>query len=79
MQFPLKLTLTLSQSWWGRCEKKLPKEEGMEGGREGGEKKHVQRARRGPGLKPGICCVLGEGPQLHAMGFRLDKQAFPCL
>ena len=46
----------------------LPKEEG----REGGEKKLAQRARRArgsnPGLEPGTCRVLGEGPQLHATG-----------
>ena len=41
----------------------LPKEEG----REGGEKKCAQHARR-PGLEPGIYRVLGEGPQLHARG-----------
>ena len=40
-----------------------------EEGREGGEKKCVQRARpQGPDLEPGTCCVLGEGPQLHARG-----------
>ena len=46
----------------------LPKK----GGRVGGEKKkpRTQRAHgcRGSGLKPGTCRVLGEGPQLHAMG-----------
>ena len=65
----LLLTLTLSWAWSGRCEKNyLPKEEG----REGGEKKRAQRARRArgsnPGLEPGTCRVLGEGPQLHATG-----------
>ena len=34
---------------------------------EGGEEKHVQRAR-GPELEPGNYRVLGEGPQLHATG-----------
>ena len=44
------LTLTLSRAWWGRCEKNyLPKEEG----REGGEKKRAQRARRARGSNPG--------------------------
>ena len=44
------LTLTLSWVWWGRCEKNyLPKEEG----REGGEKKRAQRARRARGSNPG--------------------------
>ena len=44
------LTLTLSWAWWGRCEKNyLPKEEG----REGGEKKRAQRARRTRGSNPG--------------------------
>ena len=43
----------------------LQKEEG----REGGEKKKAHIVRpRGPGLKPGICRVLGEGPQLHTRG-----------
>ena len=38
-------------------------------GREGGEKKKPRTARpRGRGLEPGTCRVLGEGPQLHAMG-----------
>ena len=45
-----RLTLTLLQGWWGRCEKNyLPKEEG----REGGEIKHAQRARRTRGSNPG--------------------------
>ena len=43
-----------------------------EEGREGGEKKRPQRARRtrglNPGLEPGTCRVLGEGPLLHARG-----------
>ena len=41
----------------------LPKEEG----REGGEKARGARPP-GPGLEPGTWRVLGEGPQLHAMG-----------
>ena len=44
------LTLTLLRGWWGRCEKNyLRKEEG----REGGEKKRAQRARRTRGSNPG--------------------------
>ena len=39
-----------------------------EEGREGGEKRRVQRALSGPGLEPGTCRLLGDGPQLHAMG-----------
>ena len=51
--------------WWGMCEKKLsPK-----GGRKGGWRKKARVARPpGPGLEPGTCRVLGEGPQLHATG-----------
>ena len=46
----INITLTLSWVWWGRCEKNyLPKEEG----REGGEKKRAQRARRARGSNPG--------------------------
>ena len=46
----LSLTLTLLRGWWGRCEKNyLRKEEG----REGGEKKRAQRARRTRGSNPG--------------------------
>ena len=41
---------TFAWVWWGRCEKNyLPKEEG----REGGEKKRAQRARRTRGSNPG--------------------------
>ena len=44
------ITLTLLRGWWGRCEKNyLRKEEG----REGGEKKRAQRARRTWGSNPG--------------------------
>ena len=44
------------------------------------EQKKARAARlQGPGLEPGTCRMLGEGPQLHAMGGCLDKQAFPCL
>ena len=51
--------------WWGRCEKKLS----PEGGRKGGWRKKARAARPpGPGLEPGTCRVLGEGPQLHATG-----------
>ena len=42
----------------------LPKEEV----REGGEKKARAALPPGPGLEPGTCRVLGEGPQLHARG-----------
>ena len=46
---PKKITLTLLRGWWGRCEKNyLPKEEG----KEGGEKKNGQRARRTRGSNP---------------------------
>ena len=42
------------------------KEEGREVG------KKIARACRArglnPGPEPGTCCMLGEGPQLHAMG-----------
>ena len=34
---------------------------------EGGRDEEKARAVR-PGLEPGTCCVLGEGPQLHARG-----------
>ena len=55
------LTLTLLWVWWGRCEKKLsPK-----GGRVEKKSTHIAPAER---LEPGTCGVLGEGPQLHAMG-----------
>ena len=40
-----------------------------EGGRKGGWRKKVCAARPlGPGLEPGTCRVLGEGPGLHARG-----------
>ena len=40
-----------------------------EGGRKGGWGKKARAARPpGPGLEPGTCRVLGEGPQLHATG-----------
>ena len=60
------LNPNLTVGWVGKVQKKhLPKEEG----REGGEKKHAQRARPpGPWLEPGTCRMVGEGPQLHAMG-----------
>ena len=38
-----------------------------EEGREGGGKKRAARLR-GPGLEPRTYCMLGKGPQLHAMG-----------
>ena len=37
----LTYVLTLLRGWWGRCKKKSPEE-----GREGGEKRRAQRARR---------------------------------
>ena len=59
------ITLTLLRGWWGRCEKKLS----PEGGRKGGWRKKARAARPpDPGLEPGTCRVLGEGPQLHARG-----------
>ena len=50
----------------GRVRKKnyLPKEEG----REGGEKKACTACLWGPGVEPGTCRVLGEGPLLHVRG-----------
>ena len=52
-------------SGYGRCEKKLS----PEGGRKGGWRKKARAARPpDPGLEPGTCRVLGEGPQLHASG-----------
>ena len=40
-----------------------------EGGRKGGWRKKSRAARPlDPGLEPGTCRVLGEGPQLHARG-----------
>ena len=63
--FIYTLTLTLLRGWWGRCEKKLS----PEGGRKGGWRKKARAARPpDPGLEPGTCRVLGEGPQLHARG-----------
>ena len=41
----------------------LPKEEGREGG-----EKSTRSAPARPGVEPGTCRVLGEGPQLHARG-----------
>ena len=64
-----EFTLTLSRGWWGRCGKKiklnyLPKEEGREGG-----EKSVAAYPWGPGgLESGTYRMLGEGPQLNAMG-----------
>ena len=40
----------------------------MEEGKEGGEKKARAARPRGPGLETGTSRMLGEGPQLHAMG-----------
>ena len=47
----------------GKVRKKLS----PEGGRKGGWRKKACAARPpDPGLEPGTCRVLGEGPQLHA-------------
>ena len=49
----------------GKVRKKLS----PEGGRKGGWRKKACAARPpDPGLKPGACRVLGEGPPLHARG-----------
>ena len=49
----------------GKVRKKLS----PEGGRKGGWRKKARAARPpDPGLEPGTCRVLGEGPPLHAMG-----------
>ena len=37
-----------------------------EGGRKGGWRKKRAQRLPGPGLEPGTCRVLGEGPELHA-------------
>ena len=61
----IELTLTILRGWWGRCEKKLS----PEGGRKGRWRKTARATRPpDPGLEPGTCRVLGEGPQLHARG-----------
>ena len=40
-----------------------------EGGRKGGWRRKARAAPPlGPGLEPGTCRVLGEGPGLHARG-----------
>ena len=39
------------------------------GGRKGGWRKKARTVcPPDPGLEPGTCCMLGEGPQLHARG-----------
>ena len=49
----------------GKVRKKLS----LEGGRKGGWRKKARAARPpDPGLEPGTCGVLGEGPPLHARG-----------
>ena len=50
----------------GKVRKKLS----PEGGRKGGRVEKKARAARPPhpGLEPGTCRVLGEGPQLYARG-----------
>ena len=56
----------------GKVRKKLS----PEGGRKGGWRKKARAAR--PGLEPGTCRVLGEGPQLHATGlFRQASLSVP--
>ena len=59
------ITLTLLRGWWGRCEKKT-----ISGRRKEGrvEKKSTRSGPPDPGLEPGTCRVLGEGPPLHARG-----------
>ena len=60
----------------GKVQKKLS----PEGGRKGEWRKKASAVRLpDPGLEPGTCRVLGEGPQLPAKGAVLDKQAFPCM
>ena len=61
----LKINTNTFAGLVGKVRKKtyLRKEEG----REGGEKKRTARPP-GPGLEPGTCRVLGEGPSLHARG-----------
>ena len=45
--------------------------------KEGRVEKKARAARPpGPGLKPGTCRVLDEGPQLHAMGAVTGFPAF---
>ena len=57
------------RGWWGRCEKNyLRKEEG----REGGEKKHAQRARGTRDLPR-----ARQGSPAARQGGCLGKQAFP--
>ena len=50
----------------GKVRKKLSHEGGIKEGRV--EKKARAVRPPGRGLEPGTCRVLGEGPQLHAMG-----------
>ena len=48
-----------------------------EGGMKGGWRKKARAARPpGPGLEPGTCRVVGEGPQLHATGAVQTSQPF---
>ena len=59
------LNPNLTVGWVGKVRKKLS----PEGGRKGGWRKKARAARPpGPGLEPGTCRVVGEGPQLHATG-----------
>ena len=57
--------ITPTLSWGGEGAKKLSPEEGWKGMWR--KKAHVAHLW-GPGLEPGTYHVLGEGPQLHAMG-----------
>ena len=61
----MKYNPNLTTGLVGTVRKKLS----PEGGRKGGWRKKARAARPpGPGLEPRTCRVLGEGPQLHAMG-----------
>ena len=62
----LIINLNVPAGWVGKVQKNyLPKEEGRKGG---WRKKGHAACPPGPVLEPGACHVLGEGPQLHAMG-----------
>ena len=49
------------------------------GGRKGVEIKAHTAHSWGPGLELGTCCVLGEGPQLHAMPMGLYLDLGTCM
>ena len=63
--FTITITLTLSGGWWGKCKKKTISRRRKE---RRVEKKACAACPREPGLESGTYCVLGECPQLHAMG-----------